>query len=133
MYHSENLPPGEGRVTFLKFYYFLLLNFLSYSRMTNNIKSVGYWKIKDYTLYYSFMMIDEKLHGSKQFSIIKEDWIELKFVEEVKNVSIPSEVHLLKDQVGIQIPSNTKSLVNQTIKRVSLPENGKKKILKKVF
>lgn len=88
------------------------------------MKEIGYWRVEKQSLYYSFKTIDDRLYGSKCFSIIREDWQELHFKEEIKSVLVESHLHSLQQQPGIHLPTVGPVIVRQSIQRISLPENG---------
>jgi hypothetical protein len=125
VFECENLQPGEGRVSFIEyvFVFFFKLR-IRYERFHQVSKELGYWKVCNLSLYYAFMMVGDDLYGSKTFSIIKEDWVKLKFSEEIKTVILPSHQFTPKLQPGIDSPSAGPVTVRQTIQRIILPENG---------
>jgi hypothetical protein len=69
-------------------------------------------------------MIANKLFASKCFSIILDDWIELKFNENMKETTLEISEHVVTPQPGITRSYATTTIVNSMIKRALLPENG---------
>jgi hypothetical protein len=69
-------------------------------------------------------MFNGKLFGSKYFSILFEDYVELNYSEEFLTVSIPSQSFMLKIQPGINSSSVTDRVINTSLKRLELPFNG---------
>jgi hypothetical protein len=78
-------------------------------------------------------MISDRLYGSKCFSIILEDWVELKFTENIRETTLEISEHVLIPQPGINTSCATTSVVKSTIKRALLPENGLEGDLQKGF
>jgi hypothetical protein len=97
--------------------------------LENISKSVGYWKVENIALYYSFIFRRNKLLASKYFSIIAEDYVEIKYTEKIVDCLCQAENIIMKDQPGINVTPITKNLITQTLKRYTLPENGENKIL----
>jgi hypothetical protein len=86
---------------------------------------LGHWKVENISTYYSFLCRENKLFGSKSFSIVKEEWLELKYTEEVKQIEIISHISQQKLIAGVNSTPATKSLIKLAIRQARLPENGR--------
>jgi hypothetical protein len=49
---------------------------------------VGYWGVKNMSVFHAFILVGYKLFGSKTFSILIEDYVSLNPKEEIKSVEV---------------------------------------------
>jgi hypothetical protein len=75
-------------------------------------------------------MIKGSLYGSKSFSILYEDWVFLSFHEKVEVMEIIASNHEISSPRAEEHFFVGNSTVRPTLKRLCLPENGKKGNLK---
>lgn len=94
---------------------------------------MGYWNVDGISLYYAFITLNGKLFGSKYFSVVFEDWVQLHYTETMEEAVIPVSTHQIHPIPGIDISAAGPLLVKRTIKQILLPQNGKRGNLEKGF
>jgi hypothetical protein len=82
--------------------------------------------IPGHSLYFAFTIINNKLFASKFFSVVLEDWVELKFIEKIEDRIIEATNHLLEPQPGVGMSFAGSVILQNTVKRIDIPENGRK-------